>query len=726
VLLVVGSLLVAGFALAVTPAAATQSTQPGGPGDTANETQTTFTLPPPNATVQEPTFALPDTKERPSSTVNYSRRGTDRTPPNAPPGAPANWSASNRTVVEDRYEPNDGPSNATGIKYGTYSNLTLTGSESDYFGFRAQSGEKISATGVFQTNSPGYHGILLYSSDHRLLKHSISTENRQQVTYNVPENGTYFVRAYRSIGASAPKQQTSSRYHLSVFGSKNGTLPGNDRFEPNNGFDTAAPVTPDTYYDLKILNGERDVYAVNASRGQTMSVGINFVHSKADLDLAVYGPQGKIITRRSSTSNGESVRVRNLPKTGIYYVKVYGYTAATAPYSMTISRTGDAPQTTVGRSQRTLQSSTFTTPLPQTRAPLTSTRRPTTKSRRTRTVATTTTSRGVITTIPREGQQTTRRTTTRDPFAPEPTTIPMRTTTVSETTATTTLPAVRRNDHLEPNDKGGEPATINPGKYNNLRIVDNENDYYAIQLNTCDELIFETTSRLSRTGSYGLVLYDRQGDTESVATAPYEHKGVSMTARNPGTYYVRVYGYTRNDEMDSSLAYSMSVDRKNTIESLGSVDHISVGDSFDLNGSCIPAYHRSKVSTLQEGIPGIILGGPNAYDGRMWYTVQLSTTDGKQEYWVPAGALDIQEQAFEAGDYVQVTNETTVWKDEDEATLEAGVPGTVIEGPVQFNALRWYKIQTWDGRYWVPQRSLEEHVAEPTNTTDAQRGPGSG
>lgn len=109
--------------------------------------------------------------------------------------------------------------------------------------------------------------------------------------------------------------------------------PDNGTFEPDDSFMAAGSVGNGTYSGLRIDVGDVDYYAVELTANDTLQVSIDFRHSRGDLDLTLYGPDREVVDSSISTTDGESVSVRSA-RPGTYYVKVYGYRNAAAPYRM--------------------------------------------------------------------------------------------------------------------------------------------------------------------------------------------------------------------------------------------------------------------------------------------------------------------------------------------------------------------------------------------------------
>lgn len=125
------------------------------------------------------------------------------------------------------------------------------------------------------------------------------------------------------------------------------TIPTNDRFEPNDDFGSATPVsTNKSITDLQIVNGEFDIFAINVSAGDRITASSSFNHSQGNLNMGIYAPTQEPITASISDTDGEQIR-HNASENGTYYVAVYGVGEATAGYSMSLNTsTSINPDTT--------------------------------------------------------------------------------------------------------------------------------------------------------------------------------------------------------------------------------------------------------------------------------------------------------------------------------------------------------------------------------------------
>lgn len=118
-----------------------------------------------------------------------------------------------------------------------------------------------------------------------------------------------------------------------------GSQPANDRFEPNDDRDRATALGANaTVEDLRIVDGESDYFALNLSRGESITATALFDDTQGDLDVALLGPDGTFVDSSNSVTDDETVS-GVAGQNGTYYVRVYGFSGASAPYSLEVDVT---------------------------------------------------------------------------------------------------------------------------------------------------------------------------------------------------------------------------------------------------------------------------------------------------------------------------------------------------------------------------------------------------
>ncbi len=104
-----------------------------------------------------------------------------------------------------------------------------------------------------------------------------------------------------------------------------------DTFEQNDNPNAATSVSAGSYGNLKICAGDEDYFKITISGG-SLTVRASFDNDEGDLDMELFqGTQS--IGSSTSTSDQEQVTASGA---GTYTVRVYGYSGASAAYSLTI------------------------------------------------------------------------------------------------------------------------------------------------------------------------------------------------------------------------------------------------------------------------------------------------------------------------------------------------------------------------------------------------------
>jgi hypothetical protein len=149
--------------------------------------------------------------------------------------------------------------------------------------------------------------------------------------------GYNFVEYFDTTGCRKSPRDYSRQYQndgpaLGVTQSEN------DRFEDNDERATATHIQQGTLENLQIVDGESDYFAVNLTTGESITATARFEHSQGDLDMELQAPDGRSLDSSISVSDDETVSAV-AAQNGTYYVEVYGYSGASAPYSLDVEVT---------------------------------------------------------------------------------------------------------------------------------------------------------------------------------------------------------------------------------------------------------------------------------------------------------------------------------------------------------------------------------------------------
>ncbi len=133
--------------------------------------------------------------------------------------------------------------------------------------------------------------------------------------------------AVLGVSSTAPTASAASHAPSDVIASEN--------VEPNDGFENATNVTDGYYADLEITDGDTDFYAVELDQGDELEASIYFSHATGDLDMRVYDETQEQLLDSTSATDNETITLSS-DAGGTYFVEVYGFDDATAPYDLGI------------------------------------------------------------------------------------------------------------------------------------------------------------------------------------------------------------------------------------------------------------------------------------------------------------------------------------------------------------------------------------------------------
>ncbi len=222
----------------------------------------------------------------------------------------------------DSFEPNNSPSAAAAAGEGTHTDLEVCSGNEDYY--TLTSSGSLTATVEFN-HSAGDLDIELYDGTDKIAS-STSTGNTEEVS--VSSAGTYTLRVFGYNGAA-------NTYSLTVTGDGGGSTGCTDGFEPNGDSSVATSISEGSYQSLEICANDVDWYAIDVSGGQTISVNLEFSHSDGDLDVTLYDSSVSQVANAQSSDDNETLSVE-AGNSGTYYLKVFGYNGAVAPYALVL------------------------------------------------------------------------------------------------------------------------------------------------------------------------------------------------------------------------------------------------------------------------------------------------------------------------------------------------------------------------------------------------------
>jgi len=223
-------------------------------------------------------------------------------------------------ALDDPFEPNNARSAARVIDKGFYSGLAAL--DDDWYALDTEPYQDI----VIQIHFIPSHGDLqlqLYNPAGVLVASSTETTYTEQVETNVgARSGRWFVRVFGKSGAK-------NYYHMIV-----NERPTDDAFEQNDTFDTAAPIGPGDYNNLRAY--DPDYYRVHVRSGEKITTLIRFYNELGDLDLYLLSSTGTLLSQSATLGDLEGVWYRNTGPDAEIYLYVDNYAGCQNWYEMHI------------------------------------------------------------------------------------------------------------------------------------------------------------------------------------------------------------------------------------------------------------------------------------------------------------------------------------------------------------------------------------------------------
>lgn len=232
---------------------------------------------------------------------------------------------------DDGYEENDVQGQAIHIPSTPYLNATLISrhGDDDWFYVWVPAGYTVEAEITFNPGTMNLD-LYLYNSIGTQINSSISENHAiETVSLKVTTPGYYYIKVYHYSGSV-------NSYTLDITIAQ---TVGDDGFEENDSFSSAALVDPGDYASLLCAND--DWYYLSGYAGGVISVNISFTNSIADLDLKLFTAGGLLINSSLSASNNYEDVSFVVNVTGSYYFLVYRYSGAmSSRYNLTVSSVG--------------------------------------------------------------------------------------------------------------------------------------------------------------------------------------------------------------------------------------------------------------------------------------------------------------------------------------------------------------------------------------------------
>ena len=237
------------------------------------------------------------------------------------------------------YAENDDHQQRQSSLQGNYQNLVLVSEDERLFRRRGVLKEGHLSASIFFSNSMGDLELKINDSQGATLDSSATWGDSETVSWTnrggVAE--TVYGRLYGFLGDEGP-------YNLNLNTTGCGEVPidpiEDDRFEDNDVFQEATPLTPGVYTDLTRTESDDDWYAVEVCEGGTINVELLFSHQQGDLNAWLYDSAVLYLDGSLSSTDNESLSATVL-STQTVYINVFSFSDE-ASYQLNVSITGCA------------------------------------------------------------------------------------------------------------------------------------------------------------------------------------------------------------------------------------------------------------------------------------------------------------------------------------------------------------------------------------------------
>ena len=227
-------------------------------------------------------------------------------------------------VGDDPYEVNDDAEHAASLEPGTYDGTRIVEGDEDWFTFPTAATGSVIRFAIDFSHAEGDLDVRMYRGDQKVDSGTSSSDNEVvDTTYDGTQPIYVQVFGYRS--------EQNAAYKITV------TFEGGEDLGPacsnsDDTMETAIELGAGTYNGLAICPDDNvDWIRIPATTGAG-NITIEFDHGQGDLDMALFKSNGTEIANATSSDDNETL---DSPP-GLRFLKVYGYSGASAPYSLII------------------------------------------------------------------------------------------------------------------------------------------------------------------------------------------------------------------------------------------------------------------------------------------------------------------------------------------------------------------------------------------------------
>jgi hypothetical protein len=444
------------------------------------------------------------------------------------------------TVSNDAFEPNEGTTDAVAYTVGQSQSGTLTASDEDWFSFDATRGQSLELTASRPSGETGSYFIRIANEAGSTLdSRFISPGETDALGDIILVNDTYYVEVDGDSGTYSFTVNTVS----------------NDAFEPNEGIADAVPYTLGQSQSGSLTLADEDWFSFDATRGQTLELSASRPSGETDsYFVRIANGAGSTLDSRF-ISPGETDTLGDIIEVnGTYYVEVdgdsgtYSYTLNTVPNDAFEPNEGISDSFTLFDNPRGPIEGTLTTAdedwFAVTAAAgesinVTGSRPSANTGNYVLRIA-----NGGGSTLDSEfispGELSSISTTVQTSgtyYIEVDGDSGTYTADVSVAGETLGLP----NDRFETNENFAEAVAVTPGIFNDLAMVDDDLDYFAIEADSGERIdasvLFDNADN-----NLTLQLFNPGQTLVAESATAANEESISFTATQSGTHYLRVSG----------------------------------------------------------------------------------------------------------------------------------------------------------------------------------------
>jgi len=215
-----------------------------------------------------------------------------------------------RPFVDDTYEPNDNITSASQLGIGSYSNLIVNASNTDFFKVNVSVHNNIQVTATFN-QTDGNIDMELYDPLEASVSSSTTLTDNESLSHNVTTlSGYYYIKVYQV----APFKSYQN-YSLTIITTKK-----DDNYEENDDFSNGASIGNGTHI-LVSNSTDEDWFNVSVNAGKTLYIDILFDNATGNIDAELYNSTQDLLDSSLTITDNEHLEYEVL-SAGNYSVKI--------------------------------------------------------------------------------------------------------------------------------------------------------------------------------------------------------------------------------------------------------------------------------------------------------------------------------------------------------------------------------------------------------------------